>query len=239
MLLWLLASFLLIYPNSLYGELFTQEDGLIESIGAFGFFLASCCFFYCFLLERPRKNKAGPNNYSKYYYILLCLLFLFAFGEEISWGQRIFGWSTPEDYAKINQQGETNLHNLSIFKGRDRGNFDMWSIFKVLTIGRLFNYFWMLYLLVIPILNYLSPRAEKLFASLSLPIAPIWIGGLMLTNLIIAGVWEYSTSELYYDSITEIKETNYALIILVWGWTSVQSLMPTKSYDKFLLRRRK
>lgn len=33
-------------------------------------------------------------------------------GEEISWGQRIFGWSTPEGWEKVNLQQETNLHNL-------------------------------------------------------------------------------------------------------------------------------
>lgn len=32
-------------------------------------------------------------------------------GEEASWGQHIFGWGTPEAWAKINDQGETNVHN--------------------------------------------------------------------------------------------------------------------------------
>ncbi len=38
---------------------------------------------------------------------------LFFFGmEEISWGQRIIGWETPEGLAEINTQGESNLHNI-------------------------------------------------------------------------------------------------------------------------------
>lgn len=32
--------------------------------------------------------------------------------EELSWGQRLFGWSTPATWASLNEQGETNLHNL-------------------------------------------------------------------------------------------------------------------------------
>lgn len=32
--------------------------------------------------------------------------------EEISWGQRLFGWETPAAWAALNHQGETNLHNL-------------------------------------------------------------------------------------------------------------------------------
>ncbi len=31
--------------------------------------------------------------------------------EEISWGQRLFGWETPAFWARLNQQQETNLHN--------------------------------------------------------------------------------------------------------------------------------
>ncbi len=33
--------------------------------------------------------------------------------EEISWGQWIFNWSTPEHFEEINYQNETNLHNTS------------------------------------------------------------------------------------------------------------------------------
>lgn len=34
-------------------------------------------------------------------------------GEEISWGQHLFGWATPEFWSAINDQSETNLHNTS------------------------------------------------------------------------------------------------------------------------------
>jgi hypothetical protein len=33
-------------------------------------------------------------------------------GEEISWGQRLFGWGTPEALQKINHQHETTVHNV-------------------------------------------------------------------------------------------------------------------------------
>jgi hypothetical protein len=38
--------------------------------------------------------------------------FYFA-GEELSWGQHLIGWQTPEAIASINDQQETNLHNMS------------------------------------------------------------------------------------------------------------------------------
>ena len=33
-------------------------------------------------------------------------------GEELSWGQWIFHWETPDALAQVNLQNETNLHNL-------------------------------------------------------------------------------------------------------------------------------
>jgi hypothetical protein len=38
---------------------------------------------------------------------------VFVTGEELSWGQWIFHWKTPEEWAAINDQHETNLHNTS------------------------------------------------------------------------------------------------------------------------------
>ena len=40
------------------------------------------------------------------------LFFIFLGMEELSWGQHLFGWQTPEAFRLLNDQGETNLHNL-------------------------------------------------------------------------------------------------------------------------------
>lgn len=34
-------------------------------------------------------------------------------GEEVSWGQHLFEWATPEFWTDYNDQNETNLHNTS------------------------------------------------------------------------------------------------------------------------------
>ena len=34
--------------------------------------------------------------------------------EEISWGQRILGFETPDEIEQINAQQETNLHNMFV-----------------------------------------------------------------------------------------------------------------------------
>ncbi|MGQ9850436.1 MAG: hypothetical protein ACUVSU_10340 [Aggregatilineaceae bacterium] len=45
-------------------------------------------------------------------YLLFTLLMFFSAGEEISWGQRIVDFDTPEDLIEINKQDEFNLHNI-------------------------------------------------------------------------------------------------------------------------------
>ncbi len=44
---------------------------------------------------------------------LVSLACLTIAGEEASWGQHYFGWATPEGWSRINDQNETNLHNVS------------------------------------------------------------------------------------------------------------------------------
>ena len=44
---------------------------------------------------------------------IIALGCLYLAGEEISWGQHFIGWETPESLARLNDQEETNLHNVS------------------------------------------------------------------------------------------------------------------------------
>ena len=41
--------------------------------------------------------------------VLMCFAIA---GEEASWGQHLVGWSTPEGWSEVNDQQETNLHNI-------------------------------------------------------------------------------------------------------------------------------
>ncbi len=57
--------------------------------------------------------RATRHSALKYFYLALAVgLFLGAM-EEISWGQRLFGWATPTVLEEINFQGETTLHNVN------------------------------------------------------------------------------------------------------------------------------
>lgn len=47
------------------------------------------------------------------WFSLAALCSFYVGGEEISWGQHILKWTTPEFWSAVNDQNETNLHNTS------------------------------------------------------------------------------------------------------------------------------
>lgn len=48
----------------------------------------------------------------RWFFLLLALSCLYVALEEISWGQRLVGFSSPEFFRENNLQGETNIHNF-------------------------------------------------------------------------------------------------------------------------------
>jgi hypothetical protein len=61
--------------------------------------------------------------------VLLTLSCLYIAGEEISWGQQIFGWQTPALVDALNDQHETNLHNMSSwFDQKPRLLLELWVL---------------------------------------------------------------------------------------------------------------
>ena len=86
-----------------------REDGVLESITALALLSAALlCGYRSWTLRHCR-----PKSF------VLCMtatavVLFFGMGEEISWGQRIFGVQTPEFFLANNVQSETNLHNLEI-----------------------------------------------------------------------------------------------------------------------------
>ena len=54
--------------------------------------------------------------------------------EEISWGQRMFGWTTPESLAEVNFQDETTVHNIQGFDVVSSGAFALVSLLGLVGI---------------------------------------------------------------------------------------------------------
>lgn len=109
---WLPISFLLvtmiIERVSGYHCFTGCEDGPMENfqslvmLTAFGIGLC--------ILRMPRD--AYPN-WARVFFLIGVVGSIYVALEEISYGQRIFGWVTPDAWHLVNDQQETNLHNTS------------------------------------------------------------------------------------------------------------------------------
>ncbi len=60
-----------------------------------------------------RRGAALPSRWLRGWVVLLTFGCFYFAGEEISWGQHFFQWATPDAVARLNDQAETNLHNMS------------------------------------------------------------------------------------------------------------------------------
>ena len=200
------------FSNDLLKKL-TVEDGLYENIGALFFLFASLSFLV--LVVKPnlyrKKNESG-KFIERYYFLFLALLLFFAFGEEISWGQRIFNYSTPEAIKEHNLQGEFNVHNLEIFSGITRDGEEKGSISLLLNLSKLFSIFWIMFLLIIPLLYRFNMPFRNLSRKLSIPIPSILFGLLFCFNLQYENVLRWINNDLDVHGLVEIKESVTALI---------------------------
>jgi len=86
----------------LYGE-----AGAIEWLTVV-FLLAAIVYGVCVLRLAAGR---GPRWLVVWALLLLLGAVYFA-GEELSWGQHVFQWTTPETWRQLNPQQETNLHNV-------------------------------------------------------------------------------------------------------------------------------
>lgn len=92
-----------------------MEDGIYESLGALSCLAAGWLFLSAAIrIARRRNPKTSPLAWVSAAWLgLMCVLM---FGEETSWGQRIFEFSTPPAVARINFQNELTIHNLVYFQ---------------------------------------------------------------------------------------------------------------------------
>ncbi len=113
------ASFFVVYAYACLSTFFpldffynvSKEDTLIENFQ-----------FFMLLLSAFFSLKASSYFYKKHkihfvIFALLTILLLLISGDEISWGQRLFHFTTPEFIATNNDQKEMTIHNLSSLAG--------------------------------------------------------------------------------------------------------------------------
>lgn len=93
-------------PNNILSHLHS-ENGPHELVE---FFLLVVGFFVCGAYFFKVKSKTRLLNF---WFGLAMLCCFYVAGEEISWGQHVWDWATPDYWTTVNDQQETNLHNTS------------------------------------------------------------------------------------------------------------------------------
>jgi len=112
--LWLpVVLFILIFGSALISEyvhdtFFAGELGFIELATPLMLVPAIISGFVIFI----NREKLVTQQLA-YWILLVTLACIYIAGEEISWGQQLVGWGTPEWVKEVNDQHETNLHNTS------------------------------------------------------------------------------------------------------------------------------
>ncbi len=85
----------------------THEDGVVEWLSVLALAALAAMIGRRMLAPPPAMPK--PYRLAAWGLVALALA---SVGEELSWGQRVFGFRTGETMARVNLQHETNLHNL-------------------------------------------------------------------------------------------------------------------------------
>lgn len=204
---WGLVAFL--QPGRL--AVLTIEDGPFEWAGALAFLGASVVFLVEYIRTRALSRVRTPKS------LLLVgfsLLFFVAFGEEISWGQRLLGLQSPTLFSEYNRQGEINIHNLPVFHGRDQSGERKSGLALWLNVDRLFTVFGLTWLLALPLAAKANGRIARWLSALGVPLGPIWVGAFFLANYLLSKAFEYGADRTLAHSVVEVKECTSAFVVL-------------------------
>lgn len=101
-----------------------SEEGIVE-VGTFVMLLPAIYLgLRCWM-----RRRVLPRWWIGPWLLLVTLACVYFAGEEVSWGQQFFQWRTPEVVSEYNDQGETNLHNVSSwFDQKPRLLLELWVL---------------------------------------------------------------------------------------------------------------
>jgi hypothetical protein len=145
-------------PDSFHAA--SLEDGPIETLSAAAFFASAVGFAVA-------AGDAHAPRRSRVFLALAALATFFFCGEELSWGQRILGFETPDALREVNQQGEFNVHNVGRLQ-------PLKYSMLVATVG--------LVGVALPWLRLVAP-ARRLLAWSGIPVVPFVYSGVFLAAL--------------------------------------------------------
>ena len=196
-------------------KLLTREDSYYEDATALFYLMGGGLLFFQFFKLRAKDRSGDKKGETNFFILLLGLFLIFCCLEEISWGERIFRFHVPGKLAQINEQKETNFHNLFLFSRYDRHEHLKTGIAKWFEASRLLSLFWFAFCVLIPFANLISRRFRQFFSTIKLPIVPFWLGMIFMFNYITAKTVQWILHPNYLQSLTEIKEAMVSFLFLM------------------------
>ena len=189
----MLIGFVLVFTNLPRFAWYTVEDGLVEWLTVIGLLMAS---FIC--INRAIRLR----RFRSWLFItgcaLLGLVLFFGAGEEISWGQRIFGIQSSDYFKQNNTQGETNFHNLIV--GGVRINRWIFSFLLTALLG--------FYVVVMPFLYRSKKWMQRFVTYCGIPLPKIY--------QVVAFITLFILSELIpHEKRAELLEAGTAFMLFL------------------------
>ena len=184
-----LIPIIFLFDEELY-LLIIREDGVIEYLTASFLLFASIKLFFLFfkIYKKYSVFNFGLLSYS--------LVLFFGFGEEISWGQRIFGIQSPSFFSENNFQGEINIHNMMVM-GVD---LNRWIFTYVLVL--IFTF----YFLITPIMYYKNKFPKTIVNRFSFLIPNYLYSSIFLITTLIINL-------NLAEKVSEVWECSFAVTI--------------------------
>jgi hypothetical protein len=216
----LISAFSILFCYSLYGwcsdetiEWLGLETAPVE-LGTSAFFLiAGILFIYSF-----RHSKS-------YFFLMFSVAFIFAAGEEISWGQQLMHFETPESIKAHNVQEEFNVHNLLVFNTGDHEHVSKTGWARMLEFNFLFRLGCLVYGILLPLLNLSLPAFNSWMKRIKLPIPPFtlgiffmvnWLVFRLTLNLIKPNVQNQDYYNMASESFEGLAALSFVLISIYW-----------------------
>lgn len=193
------ALLLLFFINKELYIFLSEEDNILENLTALFYCIAGLVLF----LSAYKEYRNSSSFKNIILTMLLGLFFIFIAGEEISWGQRIFGFDVPEGIKKINEQEEFTIHNLKIF-----------MTYLGIDQHRLLNVFCFLMGVLIPLVYLISQKIQNTLNRIYFPVLPVSCIAIFFLGI----VYGQSVAKLYnHWSHTEVKEFIFSIGFLMFS----------------------
>jgi cell division protein FtsW (lipid II flippase) len=192
-LIMLAVGYVLFYTDLPKFVIYVEEDGIVEWLTVLGLMMGC---FVC--IGRFFKLRRHRSTWFLIVVAVLALMLFFASGEEVSWGQRIFGIKSSEFFKERNTQGETNLHNLVVDGVKLNKVIFSFGLIAVMAI----------YLLIMPVLYEKNQKTRQFLDRSAVPVPRLY-------QIIGVGLLFVITELLHHEKRAELLEGGIALLFFL------------------------